>query len=87
MAIPSKHSVAVVEDDEAMRNAMRRVLEAEGFVTELFDSAEAFLASGAGSRAHCLVLDIQPGPADFWDAVRRLDRYLREPITGPGRAP
>jgi len=62
VAIPSKHSVAVVEDDEAMRNAMRRVLEAEGYVTELFDSAEAFLASGAGSRAHCLVLDIRlPG--------------------------
>jgi len=53
--------VAVVEDDEAMRNAIRRVLETEGFVTELFDSAEAFLASGA-SHAHCLVLDIRlPG--------------------------
>lgn len=41
---------------------MRRVLETEGFVTEVFSTAEAFLASGAASRARCLVLDIQlPG--------------------------
>jgi FixJ family two-component response regulator len=54
--------VAVVDDDEGMRQAMRRVLETEGFMTEVFDSAEAFLASGAASRAQCLVLDIHlPG--------------------------
>ena len=45
-----------------MRQAIRRVLEAEGFVTEVFDSAEAFLASGAMRRARCLVLDVRlPG--------------------------
>lgn len=45
-----------------MRSAMRRVLQTEGFVTEVFSTAEAFLASGAASRAQCLVLDIQlPG--------------------------
>jgi FixJ family two-component response regulator len=55
-------TVAVVEDDGAMRQAVRRVLEAEGFLTELFETAEAFLASGAASRARCLVLDIRlPG--------------------------
>jgi FixJ family two-component response regulator len=54
--------VIVVEDDEGMRQAMRRVLEAEGFVTEVFNDAEAMLATGAASRASCLVLDIQlPG--------------------------
>jgi len=41
---------------------MRRVLETEGFSIEAFDTAEAFLASGAASRVACLVLDIQlPG--------------------------
>jgi hypothetical protein len=29
-----------------------------------------------------LILDIQPGHADFTDEVRRLDRYLREPDVG-----
>lgn len=37
---------------------MRRVLEMEGFVTEVFGTAEDFLASGAAVRAECLVLDI-----------------------------
>lgn len=41
---------------------MRRVLETEGFVTEVFSTAEAFLAAGSASRAQCLVLDIHlPG--------------------------
>lgn len=31
---------------------------------------------------HLLVLDIQPGLADFSDEVKRLDRYLREPDVG-----
>jgi FixJ family two-component response regulator len=54
--------VAVVEDDEAMRLAISRLLESEGYVTEAFASAEAFLASDAQSRADCVVLDIHlPG--------------------------
>ena len=62
VANPSKHTVAVVDDDAAMRQAIQRVLDTEGFVTEVFDTAEAFLASGAASRAQCLVLDIRlPG--------------------------
>ena len=45
-----------------MLRAMRRVLEMEGFVTEGFGTAEAFLASGAAARVRCLVLDIRlPG--------------------------
>jgi FixJ family two-component response regulator len=54
--------VAIVDDDQGMRQAMRRVLETEGFLTEVFTSAEAFLAAGAASRVQCLVLDIHlPG--------------------------
>jgi FixJ family two-component response regulator len=38
------------------------VLETEGYLTELFGSAEDFLASGAAKRARCLVLDVHlPG--------------------------
>jgi hypothetical protein len=37
----------------------------------------------AARRAKALlVLDVQPGHADFMDEVRRLDRYLREPDVG-----
>jgi FixJ family two-component response regulator len=59
---PSVRTVAIIEDDEAMRQAIRRVLEMEGFQTELFASAETFLDSGAQARVQCLVLDIRlPG--------------------------
>jgi len=62
VANSSTHTVAIVDDDAAMRQAIQRVLDTEGFVTEVFDTAEAFLASGAASRAQCLVLDIRlPG--------------------------
>lgn len=54
--------VAVIEDDEGMRRAMRRILETEGYVTELHATAEDFLAQQARSRAGCLVLDLRlPG--------------------------
>src|SRR5262245_44721793 len=56
-----------------MRKAMRRVLEAEGYVTEAFSTAEDFLAKGAFERTSCLVLDIQlPGVSGF-----ELHRMLR----------
>lgn len=55
-------TIAVVEDDEAMRKSIERVLHAHGYSTEAFGSAEAFLASGSVQRVKALVLDIQlPG--------------------------
>jgi FixJ family two-component response regulator len=61
-----KRLVAVVEDDDDMRTAIRRVLEAAGIATETFDSAESLLAANAASRARCLVLDLQlPGMSGF----------------------
>jgi FixJ family two-component response regulator len=71
--------VAVVDDDEGMRNAMRRVLETEGFVTEVFGTAEDFLATGAASRVQCLVLDIQlPGMSgiELQGRLRAMGRRL-----------
>ena len=62
MSRPPARTVAIIDDDEDMRQAIRRVLEIEGFQTELYASAEAFLDAGAASRVQCLVLDIRlPG--------------------------
>jgi FixJ family two-component response regulator len=33
--------VAIIDDDEVMRRAMRRILEAEGFVTETHATARS----------------------------------------------
>jgi FixJ family two-component response regulator len=70
--------VIVVEDDEGMRQAIRRVLEAGGFVTEVFNDAEALLASGAAARAECLVLDIHLGGMSGIELHERLRSEGRE---------
>jgi FixJ family two-component response regulator len=51
--------IAVIDDDEAVRNAVRVVLEAASFTTRSFGSAEQFLESGAVLQTACVVTDIQ----------------------------
>lgn len=54
--------VAVVEDDESYRLALRRLLKSEGFSVQLFASAEEFLKSGRQHETGCLIADIRmPG--------------------------
>jgi FixJ family two-component response regulator len=51
--------VAIVEDDAGMRRALERLLDANGYGTVGYSSAEAFLQSSAIDRAACLIVDIQ----------------------------
>ena len=51
--------VFVVDDDEAVRNATRMLLQSVGLAVETFDSADRFLASADVARHGCLVLDIR----------------------------
>ncbi len=54
--------VAVVDDDESIRHSLPDLLRLMGFEAAAFDSAMAFLESGALGRADCLILDIaMPG--------------------------
>ena len=50
--------VAVVEDDEASRSAIARLLQAGGFEPVLFDSAETFMASPPSLAWLCLIVDV-----------------------------
>lgn len=57
---PSQPSLALVEDDERLRNALTRLLRSARFHVDAFASAEAFLATTG--RYACLILDLQlPG--------------------------
>jgi FixJ family two-component response regulator len=61
-----KEAIVVVDDDEGLRQALARVLNAAGFRAETFASAEPMLESDAADRAACLVLDIHlPGLSGF----------------------
>lgn len=53
--------VAIVEDDAAMRKSIERLLQASGYATAAFASAEEFLQSAIVDRATGLVLDIHLG--------------------------
>ena len=51
--------VAIVEDDESYRAAVKRMLKSEGFCVESFASAEDFLNSGQQGDTGCLITDIR----------------------------
>jgi FixJ family two-component response regulator len=51
--------IAVVDDDEATRQSVQRLLQARGYLVSTFESAEEFLGSGLIESAAGLVLDIQ----------------------------
>jgi CheY-like chemotaxis protein len=54
--------VAVVDDDESVRESLPDFLNDFGFATVTFATAEEFLQSGVADDAKCLILDIaMPG--------------------------
>lgn len=53
-----KKVVAVVDDDQSMLSAAEELLNAHGFSTIKFSSAEDFLVSGGATAANCLLVDI-----------------------------
>ena len=59
MAMDSGRRVLVVEDDNGMREAIETLLEAAGFATASYASAEALLAGGSLDDALCIVSDIK----------------------------
>ena len=67
-----RNIVAVVDDDPRMRRAAENLLDASGFATELFASAEDFLDRGAATRVDYLLLDIDLGGMSGLELRRRL---------------
>ncbi len=54
--------VAVIDDDESVRESLPDLLRVSGYQVETFASAEEFLAGGDLGRTGCLVLDVaMPG--------------------------
>ena len=58
----SARMIYVVDDDEAMRDSLRWLLESAGYRVTSYASAERFLAAYRPAESTCLVLDVRmPG--------------------------
>src|SRR3546814_506634 len=84
-------TIFVVDDDEAVRDSLAAVLEAEGLDVEAFDTGEAFLAAFDLERPGCLLVDVRmPGMSGLELHEALVARGARIPvimITGQGDVP
>jgi len=74
----TEHTVFVVDDDDAVRDSLKTLLELQSFTVRVFETCQDFLDSATGNGA-CLVLDIHlPGMNgfDLIDAMNRAKRSL-----------
>ncbi|MBC7907369.1 MAG: response regulator transcription factor [Rhodospirillaceae bacterium] len=83
--------VFIVDDDEAIRDALTWLLQSRGVTALAFPSAEAFLTQWKPTMAGCLLLDIRMSGMSGLDLFDRLrDVQSRIPViflTGHGDVP
>ena len=88
MTLPQAH---LVDDDEAIRDALAWLLKSRGIACQTYDCAETFLAAWNPRLCGCLILDMRmPGMSglDCFDALRERNSLL--PViflTGHGDVP
>jgi FixJ family two-component response regulator len=60
--MPPRSFVAVVDDDESVRESLPDLLRELGYSARAFASADEFLASGCVQEVRCVILDVSmPG--------------------------
>jgi two-component system response regulator FixJ len=78
--------ILIVDDDAAVRDSLRRLLECEGYETHEFASGQEFLAAGEAGEGDCLILDVNmPGMSgiELLETMRqRGDKYPVIVISG-----
>jgi FixJ family two-component response regulator len=78
--------LAVVDDDESMRESLPGLIKEFGYAAQAFSSAEEFLSSGSVEQSSCLILDISmpgmSGPELYEELKRRGEEIPVIFITG-----
>jgi FixJ family two-component response regulator len=73
--------IAIIDDDEAMQDSLRDLLEAAGLTARCFGGAEDFLKSDLHCRAACLIVDVRmPKMSDLELQARLKDEECNVPI-------
>lgn len=90
-SMSSEPTVFIVDDDEAVGQSLRWLLESVGLRVEVFQSASAFISGYDPSRVGCLVLDVRmPGMSGLELQERLKEKQIGIPvifITGHGDVP
>jgi FixJ family two-component response regulator len=72
-----RETICIIDDDESVRRALRRLLHSAGFQTAAFATAEEFLQSAEQRTPACLILDVHlPGLSGL---------ELQQQLTAEGR--
>lgn len=59
--MPERLLIAIVDDDESMRDTTKDLLESAGYPAATFAGAASFLKSGRRERVSCLIADMRMG--------------------------
>ena len=88
---PAEPIVFVVDDDASIRESLEELLQHEGWRTEVFDSAQGFLAYRKPLSPSCLILDIDLPDLSGLDLQERIQADFMEVsiifLTGYGDIP
>ena len=74
LMLSSTLTIATVDDDRRVRESVQSVLESAGYDAPTFESAEAFLESGALARVGCVIADVRLPGMDGPELQRRIRR-------------
>jgi FixJ family two-component response regulator len=73
--------VLLVEDDDSMRHAIERLLEAAGFACTAYPSADALMAHGFAEASACLISDLKmPGMSGLELLATLRERHVTLPF-------
>lgn len=73
-------TVCVVDDDEAVRDSLKALLESRGFAVDVYESAEALLAADGARLAGCALVDLR---MTGMDGIALLERLRADGINLP----
>lgn len=87
----SEATVFVVDDDAAVRDSLKALLESDGLTVEVYGAGQKFLDAHGANRGGCLLLDVQMPDMNGLELQRKLaDNGSSLPvviITGHGDVP
>jgi FixJ family two-component response regulator len=69
--------IAIVDDDESVREAIRGLMRSMGLAVETFSSAQEFLCSSQLAKTACLIVDVNMPAMSGIDLYQQLVRAGR----------